>query len=125
MSEQSLKEITGFSKACIAALSRVMWNHMREPLLKSIRTCLEKLRHPSLVSASYIAADAEVSPSTVYRHIDRYGIPWRNIHGGRWEEGDGPRRIAWSEWQARTELHTRSVKNECTRAILSDEGEDQ
>lgn len=65
-----------------------------------------------LMSASEIAAWASVSESTVYNRRRELGIPWRNIHGGRWTNGDGPKRISLSEWKGKGEQPTRRVKRE-------------
>lgn len=69
-------------------------------------------REERLVSLETLAAFAECSTKTVSRHLKRYGIPKRNIHGGIWAEGDGPVRYSLTEWKARGPLHTRSVTNE-------------
>jgi len=63
-----------------------------------------------LVSVQELAAWCSVSEKTIRRRRRAAGIPWRSIHGDRWTEGDGPKRIAMREWHERSELDTRSVK---------------
>jgi len=82
--------------------------------LKDIDARLRRIERDvgGLMSASEIAAWAGVSESTVYRRRRELGIPWRSMHGDRWAKGDGPKRLALSEWKNAGEQPTHRVKQQ-------------
>ena len=60
-----------------------------------------------LVSVQELAAYVGVTPTTIRRQRERYGIPYRDVHGQRHEEG--PKRISVAEWKRRGEIDTSAL----------------
>lgn len=56
-----------------------------------------------LVSVQELAAWADVCEQTIRNRRRKADIKWCNVHGQRWREGDGPKRILMSEWTSVTE----------------------
>jgi len=57
-----------------------------------------------LVSVQELAAHVGVSKRTIRRKREEHGIPWRDVHGQRHE--DGPKRISVAEWKRKGEIAT-------------------
>jgi len=54
-----------------------------------------------LVSVQELASWCSVTPRTIRRKRRKHDIPYRSVHGDRWEEGDGVKRIAMRDWRER------------------------
>lgn len=58
-----------------------------------------------------LADELDVTPRTVYRKLDKHGIPVRDSHGYPKEEGDrSAAHVSRTEWEARERKDTRSVR---------------
>lgn len=58
-----------------------------------------------------LAEELGVVPSTMYRKLDKHGIPVRDSHGYPKEEGDrSAAHVSRTEWEARERKDTRSVR---------------
>ena len=85
-----------FSEKDIVHLAVALAAHLRRPLM----------------SVKEVAREYRCSVSTVRRHLKRYDIPKRDLHGALHDGGNHPIVVSRSEWENKGRLSTRSVMRE-------------
>lgn len=69
-----------------------------------------------LLTVQQVADRAGITTPTVYRRLDKEGIPKRDVAGRPKGGGRSTTMISWTEWELAEEVPTRAVR---TRAGLS------
>lgn len=75
---------------------------------------LEAHLRPVLITPERLAQRLDPPPHirTIKRRIEKLGIPWRNMNGSVWEDGDGQKYIYIPDWELAMSHHTRIVKKD-------------
>lgn len=100
------------------ALVGLLRSVIRDELRSVVREEIGLAMRPVVESAGWFCWRYGISESTFYREIERCRIARRDCHGALHVKGAGPVRYSVAEWERKSHIHTRSIRNDLRRAGL-------